>query len=61
MLSWISSDIDLILLFEAWDHDESRVPHLDDLTLWSSWNKKYSRRGFGGIAYYIRNMFPSHN
>ena len=60
MLSWIPSDIDLILLVETWEHDESRVPHLDGFTLWSGWNNKSSQRGFGGIACYIRNTFSSH-
>ena len=60
MLSWIPSDIDLILLVETWEHDESRVPHLDKFTLWFAWNKKSSRRGFGGIAFYIRNIVSSH-
>ena len=60
MISWISSDIDFILLVETWEHEESRVPHLDGFTLWSVWNTKSSRRGFGGIACYIRNTFSSH-
>ena len=60
MLSWIPSDIDLIFLVETGKHDESRVPHLDGFTLRSVWNKKASQRGFGGIAFYIRNIVSSH-
>lgn len=60
MLSWIPRDIDLILLVETWEHDKSRVPHLNRFILWSIWNKKYCWRGLGGIAYYIRNIVSSH-
>ena len=60
MLTWIPSDIDLICLVETWERDESRIPHLEGFTLWSVWNKKTSRRGFGGIACYIREYVLSH-
>jgi len=33
MLSWISSVIDLILLVETWEHEESTVPHIDGFIL----------------------------
>lgn len=60
MLSWISSDINLIRLVETWEHDESRVPHLDGFTLCSAWNNKSAQRGFGGIECYTRNIVSSH-
>jgi len=60
MLSWILIDIDLILLVETWEHEESRVPHIDGFILWSTWNKKSSHRGFGCIACYIKTNMYSH-
>jgi hypothetical protein len=39
MLSWISSDIDIIFLVEMWEHDNSKVPNIEGFVLWSTWNK----------------------
>jgi hypothetical protein len=54
MISWISSDIDIICLIETWEHEESKVPIIEGFFLWSAWNTKSHRRGIGGIACYIR-------
>jgi len=53
MLSWISSDIDIIFLVEMWEHDKSKVPNIEGFVLWSTWNKKSYRRGIEGIDCYI--------
>ena len=59
MISWISSDIDIICLIETWEHEESRVPNMEWFVLWLAWNKKSHRRGIGGIACYIgKNISP---
>ena len=34
-LSWISNEVDIILLVETWEHQESKVPNIDDFVLWS--------------------------
>ena len=58
-LSWISNDVDIILLVETWEHEESKVPNIDGFTLWSTSNKQSSHRGIGGIACYIKkNISP---
>jgi exonuclease III len=59
-LSWISNDVDIILLVETWEHEESKVPNIDGFTLWSTWNKRSSRRGIGGIACYIKKNISPH-
>ena len=59
-LSWISNDVDIILLVETWEHEESKVPNIDGFTLWSTWNKRSSRRGIGGIACYINKNISPH-
>jgi hypothetical protein len=60
MISWISSDIDIICLVETWEHEESKVPNIQGFVLWSAWNKKSYCRGIGGIACYIRNNISPH-
>ena len=30
-LSWISNDVDIILLVETWEHEKSKVPNIDAL------------------------------
>jgi hypothetical protein len=60
MISCISSDIDFICLVETWEHEESKVPNIEGFVLWSAWNKKFHRRGIGGIACYIRNNISPH-
>jgi hypothetical protein len=60
MISWISSDIDIICLLETWEHEESKVPHIERFVLWSTWNKKSHRRGIGGITCYIRKRISLH-
>ena len=59
-LSWISNEVDIILLVETWEHEESKTPNIDRFVLWSVWNKRSYRRGIGGIACYIRkNISPN--
>jgi hypothetical protein len=60
MISWISSDIDIICLVETWEHDESKVPNIEGFVLWLTWNKKSHRRGIGGISCYIRKIIYPH-
>jgi exonuclease III len=60
ILSWIPSEIDIIFLVETWEHEESKVPNIDGFILWSTWNKKSSHRGVGGIACYIRTNISPH-
>jgi hypothetical protein len=60
ILSWISSDIDIIFLVETWEHEESKVPNIEGFVLWSTWNKKSSHRGVGGIACYIKMNISPH-
>ena len=59
-LSWISNEVDVILLVETWEHEESKVPNIDGFVLWSIWNKRSYRRGTGGIACYIRKNIAPH-
>jgi len=59
-LSWISNEVDIILLVETWEHKESRVPNIDGFVLWSTWNKRSPRRGIGGIACYIKKNISPH-
>ena len=59
-LSWISNDVDIILLVETWEHEESKVPNIDVFILWSIRNKRSYRRGIGGIACYIRKNISPH-
>ena len=59
MTSWISIDIDLIFLAEIWEHDASRVLHIDGFILLLAWKRKSSRIGFGGISCYIKNNVSS--
>ena len=60
MISWISSDIDIIYIVETWEHEESKVPNIERFVLWSAWNKKHHRRGIGGIDCYIRKSISFH-
>jgi hypothetical protein len=60
MISWIPSDIDIVCLVETWEHEESKVPHIEGFVLWSTWNKKSHHRGIGGIACYIRKNISPH-
>jgi hypothetical protein len=60
MISWISSDINIIFLVETWEHEQSKVPNMEGFVLWSAWNKKSHRRGIGGIACYIRKSISPH-
>ena len=60
MISWIPSGIDIIYLAETWEHEESKVPNIDRFILYSTCNKKSSRRGVGGIACYIRTNISPH-
>ena len=58
-LSWIPSEIDIILLVETWEHEESKVPDINGYVLWSILNKRSCHRGIGDIACYIRkNISP---
>ena len=59
-LSWISNEVDIILLVETWEHEESKVPNIDGFILWLIWNKRSYRRGIGGIACYIRKNISPH-
>jgi hypothetical protein len=53
------SEIDIILLVETWEHEESKVPNIEGFVLWLVWNKRSYHRGIGGIACYIKkNIFP---
>jgi len=54
------NDVDIILLVETSEHKESKVPYIDLFTLWSTCNKRSSRRGIGGIAYYIKKNISPH-
>jgi len=60
MLSLNLSDIDIILLFETWQKDESKVSYIDGFFLWSTWNKKSSSRVVGEIYCYIKKNISSH-
>ena len=60
MISWILSDIDIMFLVETLEHEDSKVPNIEWLVLWSAWKKKSHRRGIGGIAYYIRKRISPH-
>jgi len=59
-LSWISNDVDIILLFETWEHEESKVPNINGFMLWSTRKKRASRRGIMGIASYIKKNISPH-
>jgi hypothetical protein len=54
MLSWIMSEIDIILLVETWEHEESKVPNIEGFFLW-----QYRTRD-RGIDCYIKNNIFSH-
>ena len=58
-LSWIPSEIDIILLVETWEHKELKVTDIHGYALWSIWNKFSCRRNIGGIACYIRKNISS--
>ena len=59
-LNWILNDVDIIFLVETWEQEESKVPNINEFTLWSTWNKQSSCRGIGGRAYYIKkNISPN--
>ena len=59
MLIWISSDIDINFLVGMWEHDESKVPHIDGFNMWSTWNNKSFCKGIEGMTSYIkRNVSP---
>jgi hypothetical protein len=60
MISWISSDIDIICLVETCEHEESKVPNIEGFVLWLAWNKKSHRRGIRGITCYIRKSVSPH-
>jgi hypothetical protein len=47
-------------LVETWEHEECKVPNIEGFVLWSTWNKKSSRRGIGGIACYIKMNISPH-
>jgi len=38
ILSWISSEIDIIFLVETWEHEESKVANMECFLLWLAWN-----------------------
>ena len=59
-LSWISNEVDIILLVETWEHEESKFPNIDGFVLWSIWNKWSYHRGIGGITCYIRKNISPH-
>ena len=59
-VSWILNEVDIILLVETWEHEESKVPNIDGFVLWSIWNKQSYRTGIGGIACYIRKNISPH-
>ena len=60
ILSWISSEIDIILLIETWEHEESKVPNIEGFVLWSTWNKNSHRKGIGGTTCYIIKRISLH-
>ena len=60
-LSWISNEVDIILLVETWEHEEYTVPDIDGFVLCSIWNKRSYHRGIGGIACYIRKNISPHD
>ena len=58
-LSWISNEIDIILMVETWEHEESKVPSIEGFFLQWIWRKRSSRKGIEGISRYIKeNIFP---
>ena len=59
-LSWISNEVDIILLVETWEHQESKAPNIYAFVLWSIWNKRSYRKGIVGIACYIRSNISPH-
>jgi hypothetical protein len=60
MISWISSDIDIICFVETWEDEDSNVPNIEGFVLRSAWNKRSHHRGIGGIACYIRKNISPH-
>jgi hypothetical protein len=60
MISWISSDIDIICLVETWEHEKSKVPNIERFVLWLAWYKKSHHIKIGDIACYIRNNISPH-
>ena len=59
MLSSILSEIDIILLIEILEHEESKVPNVKGFVLWLVLNKRSYHIGIKGIVYYTkRNIFP---
>ena len=54
------NEVDIILLAETWEHQESKVPNIDGFVVWSIWNKQSYLRSIGGIAYYIRKNISPH-
>ena len=60
MLSWIPSQIDIILLIETWEREESTVPDIYRYVLWSIWNKRSCRRSIWRTACYIRKNISPH-
>jgi hypothetical protein len=60
MISWISSDIDIICLVETWDNEESKVSNIEEFVLWSIWNKNSYHRGIRDIACYIGKSISPH-
>ena len=60
-LSWISNEVNIILLVETWEHKESKLRNIDGFILLSISKKRSYRRGIGGIACYIGNNISSHD
>ena len=59
-LSWISNEVDIILLVETWEHEESKVPNIDGLVLGLIWSKRSYYREFGCITCYIKKNIVPH-
>ena len=57
-LSWMPRKIDIILLVETWEHEESKVPDIDEYVLWSIWNKRSCRRGIGVQSVTLGRTYP---
>ena len=59
-LTWISNEVDIILLVETWEHEEYKFPNIDGFVPWSIWNRRSYYRGIGGMAFYIRKNVSPH-
>jgi len=60
MLSWISREINIILLVKTWEHEESKVHNIEEFVLWSTWNNKSYYREFGGTICYTNKDISPH-